>query len=90
MVGKPRMEGLYYAPVGADRKPVLSEEKFVPCDCLLLSVGLIPENDILTGSGVKLNRVTSGAEVDENRMTSVPGIFSCGNVLHVHDLVDNV
>lgn len=90
VVGKPRMEGLYYAPVGADRKPVLSEEKFVPCDCLLLSVGLIPENDILTGSGVKLNRVTSGAEVDENRMTSVPGIFSCGNVLHVHDLVDNV
>ena len=90
VVGKPRMEGLYYAPVDEHRKPVLSEEKFIPCDCLLLSVGLIPENDILNGSGVEMSRVTSGAEVDENRMTSVPGIFSCGNVLHVHDLVDNV
>ena len=90
VVGKPRMEGLYYAPVDENRKPVLSEEKFMPCDCLLLSVGLIPENDILTGSGVELSRVTSGAEVDENRMTTVPGVFSCGNVLHVHDLVDNV
>ena len=90
VVGKPRMTGLYYAPVDENRKPVLSEEKFVECDCLLLSVGLIPENDILTGSGVKLDRVTSGAVVDENRMTTVPGVFSCGNVLHVHDLVDNV
>ena len=90
VVGKPRMEGLYYAPVDENRRPVLSEEKFIPCDCLLLSVGLIPENDILNGSGVKLSRVTSGAEVDENRMTSLPGVFSCGNVLHVHDLVDNV
>lgn len=90
VVGKPRMEGIYYAPVGTDRKPVLSEEKFIPCDCLLLSVGLIPENDILTDTDIRLSRVTSGAEVDENRMTTVPGIFSCGNVLHVHDLVDNV
>ncbi len=90
VVGKPRMEGLYYAPVDENRRPVLSEEKFIECDCLLLSVGLIPENDILTGSGVELSRVTSGAVVDENRMTTVPGVFSCGNVLHVHDLVDNV
>lgn len=90
VVGKPRMEGLYYAPVDENRRPVLSEEKFIPCDCLLLSVGLIPENDILTDTSVKLSRITSGAEVDENRMTTVPGVFSCGNVLHVHDLVDNV
>ena len=90
IVGKPRMEGVYYAPVGADRKPVLSEEKFEPCDCLLLSVGLIPENDLLVGTSVAMSKVTSGAEVDETRMTSAEGIFSCGNVLHVHDLVDNV
>ena len=90
VVGKPRMEGLYYAPVGADRKPVLSEEKFIECDCLLLSVGLIPENDLLTDTSVEIASVTSGAVVDERRMTSVKGVFSCGNVLHVHDLVDNV
>lgn len=90
VVGKPRMTGLYYAPVGADRRPVLSEEKFIECDCLLLSVGLIPENDLLHGTSIKLDRVTSGAEADENRMTTAEGIFSCGNVLHVHDLVDNV
>lgn len=90
VVGKPRMEGLYYAPVDENRRPVLSEEKFVACDCLLLSVGLIPENDILVGTSVKLSPITSGAEVDENRMTTVKGVFSCGNVLHVHDLVDNV
>ena len=90
VVGKPRMEGLWYAPVDENRRPVLSEEKFVACDCLLLSVGLIPENDLLHDTDVRLNPVTSGADVDENRMTSVEGIFSCGNVLHVHDLVDNV
>lgn len=90
VVGKPRMEGLYYAPVDANRRPVLSEEKFVACDCLLLSVGLIPENDILVGTDVRLSAITSGAEVNENRMTTVKGVFSCGNVLHVHDLVDNV
>ena len=88
--GKPRMTGLWYAPVGADRKPDLSKEEYVACDTLLLSVGLIPENDLLNGTSVEMSRVTNGAVVDENRMTSVKGIFSCGNVLHVHDLVDNV
>lgn len=88
--GKPRMTGLWYAPVGADRRPDLSKEEYVECDTLLLSVGLIPENDLLNGTSVQLSRVTNGAIVDENRMTSVEGIFSCGNVLHVHDLVDNV
>ena len=88
--GKPRMTGLWYAPVGTDRKPDLSKEEYVACDTLLLSVGLIPENDLLNGTSVEMSRVTNGAVVDENRMTSVKGIFSCGNVLHVHDLVDNV
>lgn len=88
--GKPRMSGLWYAPVGADRKPDLSKEQYVSCDTLLLSVGLIPENDLLNGTSVEMSRITNGAIVDENRMTSVEGIFSCGNVLHVHDLVDNV
>lgn len=88
--GSPRMTGLYYAPVDERRRPVMSEEKYEPCDCLLLSVGLIPENDLLAGTEVERDGVTSGAVVDERRMTSVEGIFSCGNVLHVHDLVDNV
>lgn len=90
IVGNPRMTGLYYAPVDSNRKPILEEEQYISCDTLLLSVGLIPENDLLNGTSVKMSRVTSGAIVDENRMTSVDGIFSCGNVLHVHDLVDNV
>jgi len=88
--GYPRMTGLYYAPVGADRKPILEKEEYVSADTLLLSVGLIPENDLLSGTSVELSRITSGAVVDENRMTNVEGIFSAGNVLHVHDLVDNV
>lgn len=88
--GNPRMTGLWYAPVGEDRKPDLSKEEYVACDTLLLSVGLIPENDLLGGTSVEMSKVTNGAVVDENRMTSVEGIFSCGNVLHVHDLVDNV
>lgn len=90
IVGNPRMTGLYYAPVDEKRRPILEEEKYISCDTLLLSVGLIPENDLLNGTSVEMSRVTNGAVVDENRMTSVEGIFSCGNVLHVHDLVDNV
>lgn len=90
IVGTPRMTGLYYAPVGEDRKPILEKEEYVSADTLLLSVGLIPENDLLNGTSVELSRITSGAVVDENRMTNVEGIFSAGNVLHVHDLVDNV
>lgn len=88
--GSPRLTGLYYAPVGKDRKPILDEEQYIACDTLLLSVGLIPENDLLNGLNVNMSPVTQGAVVDENRMTSVEGLFSCGNVLHVHDLVDNV
>ena len=75
-------------PVITDKKRYLA--RFVPCDTLLLSVGLIPENELSKSAGVALDPVTGGAVVDERRQTSVPGIFACGNVLHVHDLVDNV
>ena len=90
VVGKDRLEGLYYAEVGPDRKPKLETEKFVECDTLLLSVGLIPENDLISNMDINMSPITTGAIVDEYRQTSIPGIFSCGNVLHVHDLVDNV
>ncbi len=88
--GSPRLTGLYYAPVDENRNPILEKEEYVECDTLLLSVGLIPENDLLNELNVEMSPITSGAVVDENRMTSLDGVFSCGNVLHVHDLVDNV
>ena len=90
VTGKNRLTGVYVAPVDEKMNPILEKEEYIPCDTLLLSVGLIPENDLLTGTSVEMSRVTSGAVVDEFRQTSVPGIFSAGNVLHVHDLVDNV
>lgn len=88
--GSPRITGIRYAPVGADRRPIMDREEYISCDALLLSVGLIPENDLLSGLDVDMNRITGGANVDEDRMTSIEGIFAAGNVLHVHDLVDNV
>lgn len=88
--GYPRLTGLYYAPVGENKKPILAEEQYISCDTLLLSVGLIPENDLLNGLDVEMSKSTLGAVVNEDRMTSMEGVFSCGNVLHVHDLVDNV
>jgi NADPH-dependent 2,4-dienoyl-CoA reductase/sulfur reductase-like enzyme len=90
IIGKTRVEGVYVAPVDDKLKPDLKREEFVPCDTLLLSVGLIPENDLVNGSGMDFSPITSGAVVDEKRQTSIPGIFSCGNVLHVHYLGDNV
>ena len=90
VVGKERLTGVYVAPVDEKLRPILEKEEYIPCDTLLLSVGLIPENDLIAGSNIEMSRVTSGAVVDEYRQTSVPGIFSAGNVLHVHDLVDNV
>lgn len=88
--GREHLEGVTVAEVGEDRKPIPGTEKYYPCDTLLLSVGLIPENELTEMAGVKIAPSTSGALVDEQLMTSVPGIFSCGNVLHVHDLVDFV
>jgi len=88
--GKERVEGVTIARVDESRKPISGTEEFIPCDTLLLSVGLIPENELSKCVGVSLDRVTNGAVVDQNRQTSVEGIFACGNVLHVHDLVDYV
>ncbi len=89
--GKERVTGVTVAEVDPKtRLPKMETARFVECDTLLLSVGLIPENELTTAAGIEMDRVTSGAKVDAARQTSVPGIFACGNVLHVHDLVDNV
>ena len=88
--GREHLTGVTVAEVGPDLKPIPGTEKEYPCDTLLLSVGLIPENELTEMAGVKIAPTTSGAVVNEELQTSVPGIFSCGNVLHVHDLVDFV
>lgn len=88
--GKDRVVGVTVAKVGEDRKPICGTERYIPCDTLLLSVGLIPENELTKKANVTLDRITNGAVVDQNRQTDIDGIFACGNVLHVHDLVDFV
>ena len=88
--GRERLEGVTIAEVGPDRRPVAGSEEYIPCDTLLLSVGLLPENELSEMAGVELDRVTGGPVVNESLGTSVPGVFACGNVLHVHDLVDFV
>jgi NADPH-dependent 2,4-dienoyl-CoA reductase/sulfur reductase-like enzyme len=88
--GQNRVESVTISKVDENLKPIKGTEKTIECDTLLLSVGLIPENDLSTTCGVQLNPVTRGAIVTENLETSVPGVFACGNVLHVHDLVDFV
>ena len=90
VVGKDRVEGVYVAEVDENRRPIASTRRFVECDTLLLSVGLISENDLVANIGMQFDRKTNGAVVNDYRQTSLDGIFSCGNVLHVHDLVDNV
>ncbi len=88
--GKDRVEGVTIAKVDENRKPIPDMEEYIPCDTILFSVGLIPENELTTAAKVGLSPITNGAVVDQDRQTSVEGIFSCGNVLHVHDLVDYV
>lgn len=88
--GRERVEGVTIAQVDENRKIVHETEEFIECDTLLLSVGLIPENELSNCASVTLDRITNGAKVDQDRQTSVDGIFACGNVLHVHDLVDFV
>lgn len=90
IAGKKRVESVTLAKVDENRKPIPGTEEVIPCDTLLLSCGLIPENELSTGLGVRLNPVTSGPFVNESLETNVPGVFACGNVLHVHDLVDYV
>lgn len=88
--GSERLEGVTIAQVDENRQIIDSTRRYIPCDTLLLSVGLIPENELTVGAGIPISPVTNGALVDENRQTAVDGIFACGNVLQVHDLVDFV
>jgi len=88
--GKERLEGITLAEVDQNGKPIPGTEEEYSCDTLLLSVGLIPENELSNGMGVAMNRVTSGPVVNESLETNIEGVFACGNVLHVHDLVDFV
>lgn len=88
--GKERLQGVTIAKVDSDRKPIKESEEYIPCDTLLLSVGLLPENELSRKAQVKLSPVTGGALVNNYLQTNIEGIFACGNVLHVHDLVDNV
>lgn len=88
--GRDRVEGVTIAQVDSNRVPIKETEEFISCDTLLLSVGLVPENELSKKAGVFLNTATNGPEVDESMETNVEGIFACGNVLHVHDLVDYV
>ena len=90
VIGHDRVEAVEVSKVDAHLAPIPGTERIVPCDTLLLSVGLIPENELSVGAGVELDPRTRGAVVDQNLQTGVPGIFACGNVLHVHDLADNV
>ena len=88
--GKKRVEGVTIAKVDEKGKPIKETMQFIECDTLLLSVGLIPENELTKSAGIGINRITNGADVTQSRETSIPGVFACGNVLHVHDLVDYV
>ena len=88
--GRERLEGVTIAGVDENRMPLAHTARFVECDTLLMSVGLIPENELSREAGIAMNPTTSGPVVDEYMETSIPGIYACGNVVHVHDLVDNV
>ncbi|SHE73656.1 Thioredoxin reductase [Thermoanaerobacter uzonensis DSM 18761] len=88
--GKDRVEGVTIAKVDENREPILKTLQYISCDTLILSVGLIPENELSQKAGIELDPITGGPIVNEMLETSVPGIFACGNVLQVHDLVDNV
>lgn len=90
VIGSKRVQGVEVAAVDEHLQPIPGTEEIIPCDTLLLSIGLIPENELSKKAGVKLNPITNGPEVDNSLETSVEGIFACGNVLHVHDLVDQV
>ena len=90
VIGHDRVEAVEVSQVNERLAPIAGTERVVPCDTLLLSVGLIPENELSVAAGVELDPRTRGAVVDQSLQTGVPGIFACGNVLHVHDLADNV
>ena len=88
--GDRRVTGVYVAPVDENKNPIKEKEEYVPCDTVLFSVGLIPENEITKKCGIELNRLTNGPTVNQYMETSASGVFACGNVVHVNDIVDNV
>ncbi|MBQ8203861.1 MAG: FAD-dependent oxidoreductase [Clostridia bacterium] len=88
--GEERLEGVTVAKVDSKNQILEDTKRYIPCDTLLLSVGLIPENELTRSIGIELNNITNGAEVNQNRQSNIDGVFACGNVLHVHDLVDYV
>ena len=88
--GKDRVTGVTIAKVDERRRPIPETKQYIECDTLLLSVGLLPENELTKSADIALDRITGGAVVDQNRQTEIEGVYACGNVLHVHDLVDYV
>ncbi len=88
--GYQRVKGVYFAQVDANKKPIPETEKYIECDTLLLSVGLLPENELTRKAGIEMNPITNGPKVNQYMQTSAEGVFACGNVVHVNDLVDNV
>jgi len=88
--GYQRVKGVYFAKVDANKKPIPETEQYIECDTLLLSVGLIPENELTRKAGIAMNPITNGPKVNQYMQTSAEGVFACGNVVHVNDLVDNV
>ena len=88
--GKDRVTGVTIAKVDERRRPIAETKQYIECDTLLLSVGLLPENELTKSADIALDRITGGAVVDQNRQTEIEGVYACGNVLHVHDLVDYV
>ncbi|NLV61224.1 MAG: FAD-dependent oxidoreductase [Spirochaetales bacterium] len=90
IVGKGRVEGVYIAKVDEQKAPIAESERFIECDTLLLSVGLIPENELTRSQGIEMDPITGGPRLNQYQQTSLEGIFACGNVVHVNDLVDNV
>jgi len=90
IVGDSRVEGVWVAPVDENKKPIMEKEEFVACDTVLFSVGLIPENELSKKAGIEISPVTNGPVVNQYMQTSKDGVFACGNVVHVNDLVDNV
>ena len=88
--GYQRVTGIYFAKVDENKKPIMETEQYIECDTLLLSVGLLPENELTRKAGIEINPITNGPKVNQYMQTSAQGVFACGNVVHVNDLVDNV
>lgn len=88
--GYQRVKGIYFAQVDENKKPIKETEQYIECDTLLLSVGLLPENELTRKAGIEINPITNGPKVNQYMQTSSEGVFACGNVVHVNDLVDNV